>query len=108
MQELFGMEPSLWSIIGTKINKLPSIYSKIKKFLNLDQGQEWSELQLQLFNPQKVYLTDLPEYLSILQINANKNNHLSCHPNCLQVHKLEWGNPADMTPLNSIDTLIGS
>ena len=81
---------------------------KGQQILELGSGTGMVGVAASAFNPQKVYLTDLPEYLSILQINANKNNHLSCHPNCLQVHKLEWGNQVDMVPLNSIDTLIGS
>jgi predicted RNA methylase len=41
-----------------------------------------------IFNPKTVYLTDLPEYLKILEINQQKNTHLSENATCLQVRKL--------------------
>lgn len=37
-----------------------------------------------------------------------KNNHLSSHPDCLEVRKLEWGNQTDIAAVADIDTLIGA
>ncbi len=60
------------------------------------------------FGPKNVILTDLPEYLAILQTNQQRNLHLTKDPLCLQVQQLSWDNPPDLASITNIDTIIGS
>lgn len=83
-------------------------YLSSKTVLQLGSGTGIVGISATAFNPKKVYLTDLPEYLKILEINQQKNLNLSLNPDCLHVRKLEWNNPSDMSAITGIDTLIGS
>jgi predicted nicotinamide N-methyase len=67
-------------------NKHPDVTEglfKGKRVLELGAGTGLVGVASSAFNPTKVYLTDLPEYLTILGINTAQNKFLSCHPNCL-------------------------
>ena len=46
---------------------------KGKRVLEVGSGTGIVGVAAAAFNPKKVYLTDLPEYLAILQSNKNKN-----------------------------------
>jgi predicted nicotinamide N-methyase len=48
-----------------------------KRVLELGSGTGIVGICAAAFNTKRVYLTDLPEYLKILEINQQKNNHLS-------------------------------
>jgi hypothetical protein len=58
------------------------------------------------FEPSVVYLTDLEEYIKILEVNMQKNNTTA--NGSLRVSKLAWGNQQDIDLISDIDTIIGS
>lgn len=58
------------------------------------------------FEPSVLYLTDLEDYIKILEVNMEKNN-AAAH-GCLRVSKLAWGNLQDIDLISGIDTIIGS
>jgi predicted nicotinamide N-methyase len=76
--------------------------------LELGSGTGIVGIAAATFGPKTVLLTDLPEYLTILQANQQRNLHLAHDPACLQVQQLSWDNPSDLAAITHIDTLIGS
>ncbi len=63
-----------------------------KKVLELGSGTGMVGIAASMFQAKKVFLTDLPEYLKILEINRAKNMNTTVSVDCLEVRKLEWGN----------------
>ena len=58
------------------------------------------------FEPLVVYLTDLEEYIKILEVNMQKNNATA--NGSLRIAKLAWGIQQDIDLISDIDTIIGS
>jgi predicted RNA methylase len=75
-----------------KNQQIAKAFLEGKRVLELGSGTGIVGISAALFDPSAVFLTDLPEYIKILEINQQKNTHLSSDANCIQVRKLEWDN----------------
>ena len=62
-----------------KNRELADKWLRDRRVLELGAGTGLVGVAAASFNPVKVYLTDLPEYLGILETNAKKNDKLSSH-----------------------------